>query len=122
MKLFDPQIYPRKLYILDSIEELSFFEGRGGEVLESSSDKTVDASVWTCVKKDNGAYCVVVHFYSVTIDTIAHEAVHIANSIFEDCSIDFNYLLDEHYAYFVGWIAGRIAEAYEINIVKKKKK
>lgn len=122
MKVYDPQIYPRKLCVLESIEELSLFEGREGEVLETSSDKTVDASVWTCMRKEDKSFCVVVYFHSATIENIAHESVHIANSICQDCSVDFNYSLDEHYAYLVGWIAGKIAEAEELKITKKKKR
>lgn len=122
MKKFDPQIYPRKLYVLDSLEELELFEGREGGSLDVPSDKTVDASVWSCLRKDNNTYCVVVHFKGLTIENIAHEATHIANSIFQDCQVDFNYHHDEHYAYFVGWVAKCIGEALNLKIVKSKKK
>ena len=122
MKAFDPQIYPRKLYVLESPEELELFEGRDGGSLEVPSDKTVDASVWSCLRKDNNTYCVVVHFKCLTIENIAHEATHIANSIFQDCAVDFNYHTDEHYAYFVGWIAKCLGDALNVKLIKDKRK
>ena len=122
MKAFDPQIYPRKLYVLDSLEELELFEGREGGSLEVPSDKTVDASVWSCLRKDNNTYCVVVCFHQATIENLAHESIHIANSIFQDCQVDFDYHHDEHYAYFVGWIAKCLGEALNVKLIKDKKK
>lgn len=122
MKAFDPQIYPRKLYVLDSLEELELFEGREGGVLEIPSDKSVDASVWSCLRKDNNTYCVVAYFHGATIENMAHEATHIANAIFQDCQVDFDYNHDEHYAYFVGWITKCIAEALDVKLIKNKKK
>ena len=122
MKVFDPQIYPRKLYVLDSLDELRYFERRDGVALEIPSDETVDATVWPCVFKDNESYCFAVHFKSLTIETIAHEATHIANGIFQDCQVDFDYHHDEHYAYFVGWIAKCLGEALNVKLIKNKKK
>lgn len=122
MKVFDPGIYPRNIYVLDSLDELRYFERRDGVALDIPSDETVDATVWPCVFKDNESYCFAVHFKAKTIETIAHESTHIANGIFQDCQVDFDYLYDEHYAYFVGWIANCIFEALDLKIIKNKKK
>ena len=44
MKKFDPQIYPRKLYVLESEEDLKLFSNREGLELEVEQDTV--ASVW----------------------------------------------------------------------------
>lgn len=118
MKRFDPQIYPRTLFILDDIEELKFFESRNeGEVLSEGENA---ASVWIVVEKETQDYCVVAYFKKMRIDLITHEAVHIANSIFNDCSVDFDYAHDEHFAYMVGWVAKCIGEGLGLKVVKEE--
>lgn len=121
MKKFDPQIYPRTLFILDDIEELKFFESRNeGEELSEGNDNA--ASIWIVVEKETQDYCVVAYFKKMRFDLIAHESVHIANSIFNDCGVDFDYAHDEHFAYMAGWVAKCIAEALGLTIVKEEKK
>ena len=94
-------------------------EGRKGEKLET--DEGSLASVWSATHKESGDLCVVAYFYKTRIDIIAHESVHVTNSIFQDTHIDFNYENDEHYAYMVGWVAKCIEEAFDLKLTKRKK-
>lgn len=122
MKVFDPQIYPRKLFVIERPEELSFFHGRGGEKEELELDLTVRGRVWPCVDKTTKDLGIAVYFKEIWFDTIAHESTHIANIIFGDLNVAMNWDDDEHYSYLVGWIANCIAEAHDLKIIKKKKK
>lgn len=122
MKVFDPQIYPRKLFVIEDLKELNLFHGRGGEKEELENDPTVRGRVWPCVHKETQALGIAVYFREIWFDTIAHESTHIANVIFGDLGVAMNWEDDEHYSYLVGWIADKIAEAHDLKIIKKKKK
>lgn len=118
MKTFDPQIYPRKLYVLESEEDLKLFSNREGLELEVEQDTV--ASVWRVVEKDSEELGVAVWFQRVGLDSIAHESDHIANCIFDDLGIDLGYTHDEHHAYMIGWVAKCIGEALGLKIVKEE--
>ena len=122
MKVFDPQIYPRKLFVIERPEELTFFHGRGGEKEELEFDVTVRGRVWPCVHKETQQLGVAVYFRELWFDTISHEATHIANIFFNDLDVAMTWTDDEHYSYLVGLIADKIAEAHDLKIIKSKKK
>ena len=122
MKVFDPQIYPRKLYVLEKKEEIELFHGREGIKEELPFDETVRGRVWPCVCKETQQLGVAVYFRELWFDTISHEATHIANIIFNDLDVAMTWTDDEHYSYLVGWIADKIAEAHDLKIIKSKKK
>ena len=120
MKKFDPQIYPRKLYVLESEEDLKLFSNREG--LELEVDQDTVASVWRVIEGGTGDLGVVVLFRRVGFDSIAHESDHIANCIFDDLGIDLGYTHDEHHAYMIGWVAKCIGEALGLTIVKEERR
>ncbi len=52
---------------------------------------------------------------------VAHEAVHLANSVFRRCCIKPDLKNDEPQAYLTGWIAGQIANALANKQLKARK-
>lgn len=122
MKKYDPQIYPRTLFVIENLDELKLFHGRGGVNEELEMSPSSQARVWPAVEKETGHLGVAVYYRSLWFDTIAHEAVHIANVVFGDLDVAMTWSYDEHYAYFVGWIAEKIGEAHNLKIIKSKKK
>lgn len=48
----------------------------------------------------------------VDISVVAHESVHAANIIFEDCGIDYTTSHDEHFAHLVGFVADCIWQVF----------
>lgn len=63
-----------------------------------------------------GLYYMVFDVKHFMHSTIAHETTHCANWVFQDRQINFDYLNDEPYAYFVGWIAHQV---YKYAYLKK---
>jgi hypothetical protein len=122
MKKFDPQIYPRKFFVLENEKELELFHGREGEHERLEMDLSARGRTWACVEKETGDLGVAVLYNNVWFDTIAHEAVHVADIIFLDLDACFTLEDDETYAYMVGWVAKCIGEALNLKIVKSKKK
>lgn len=118
MKKFDPQIYPRKLYVLESEEDLKLFTTREGAELENDEDN--DGSIWRVIEKSTKQKGVAVLIERARFDTISHEADHTVNSIFDDLAIDIGYDHDEHHAYMLGWVAQCIGEGLGLKVVKEE--
>lgn len=123
---FDPVLYPRKLFVIDTLDEetLSEFCELDGRYLVPL--KECYAMTSTIVKRrSTGKYGVVVAFNSKeTIDnsTLAHEAVHAANNIFADLGVGYTLEEDESLAYFVGWIVKCLDKALRDSRKEKEKK
>lgn len=118
MKKYDPQIYPRKLYVLESEEDMKLFTTREGAELENDEDNA--GSIWRVIEKSTKQKGVAVLIEKVGFDTISHESDHIVNSIFSDLAIDIGYEHDEHHAYMIGWVAKCIGEGLGLKIVKEE--
>lgn len=115
---FYPDIYPRKIWIVKNTTPefiVEHFKTRDGGELEGVKESFENSlcAVWDVTHGKDPKYGVLVWIISREFkgcDDISHEAVHVANKIFRDCGIDMHYDHDEHYAYFVGWIAGCIEQ------------
>lgn len=118
MKKFDPQIYPRKLYVLESEEDTKLFTTREGVELECDED--LDGCIWRVVEKSTKEKGVAILINKFGFDTISHEADHTVNSIFDDLGVDIGYEHDEHHAYMLGWVAKCIGEGLGLKIVKEE--
>lgn len=108
----DPVIYPRKIWIVPK-EELDEFCSRTTEGnIEFPSD--CDGATWSNIKKrDTGEFGALIAFDGTpTPETIAHESVHAANSVFADLDVIYNMEDDETLAYLVGWIVKNIHDKY----------
>ena len=122
---FDPQVYPRKLWVLynpsyhtmaenflQNEEEISFEQYSSLK----HADNGFTASVMN--KNDLSLGVLIVLFKKPSINTISHECVHFADCVYEELGITSqNYSEgNEPYAYLVGWASGCIE-----SILKKGK-
>jgi hypothetical protein len=101
---FDPQIYPRKLWVVlnatrESLEEVFEFD-------EPFTDDLFDehyAITSHCRERDSRNLGVVIWTTgsSIAVENMAHETVHFADHVFD--TIGENTKTQECYAYLVGW-------------------
>lgn len=137
---YDPEIYPVCLYVgtrecvkeanilfdaYDNVQDLAEDKDKGIIVFSKSNQ-----AITACVKeKETGTAGLLVLLdlnnmkeYYTSVDTIAHESSHVADAMFEYLGIVKNDYEkgNEHYAYLVGWIAGRISN-YLINYTNNEK-
>lgn len=71
--------------------------------------------VWVCLNPNNN---------TLKAGYVAHEAVHVANMVFEKLDINYDKQNDEHHAYFVEWIVGKLwkeVKKYKRSRTSKKK-
>jgi len=123
---FDPVIYPRKLWVVFSYEDVvKNFTYRDDETINIPEDGRGNhnkACVLPVIQKKTGHIgVVVIIWHNIAADDIAHESVHVASSIFDDLgmSMGFDGSRHEHFAYLVGWAAGCIEKAIKTNSAKK---
>ena len=123
--IYDPVVYPRKLWVADKIEGLdkvfSFMKIADPYIEnESAYDKMLsdaeytNSGMLTCpVMRIYGVLVIALDLDSITSDMIPHESVHVADYIFSQLGIlsqDFTEG-NEAYAYLVGWAAGCISSS-----------
>lgn len=113
---FDPQIYPRKLWVSveASTEEL---QERFGKEDIKGFDDSYYAETMAVQQKEPLLGGVLVRFQdlkAMTPENIAHEASHAAIEIFDycDCRIDVDN--PEPFTYLVGWIVRCIDEVRNV--------
>lgn len=106
---FDPEIYPRKLWVCfnatkEVLEEHLEFVG----CIDPEWYKQAGAitSMATCKKTKCGGLVVWTKDSKMPVDYISHEATHVAQYIFEYIGEDN--LKGETFAYLVGWVAKQI--------------
>lgn len=108
---FDPTIYPRKLWVIkggtsNDISD-SFTEPDGTDIyLPIEAGKEPKATTLRVRHKESGKYGVLVWIQTrIDVSDVAHEAVHVASCIFDDCnmSMGFDGGEDEHFAYLAGF-------------------
>lgn len=129
IEMHDPVIYPRKLWVSDSIEGLNktfIFMKTTDPYTENptSYDSILNDSEYSdsgmitipVMRMSNGLYGVLVialDLEDITPDMIPHESVHVADYIYSQLGIfsqDFTEG-NEAYAYLVGWAAGCISKS-----------
>lgn len=117
---FDPVVYPRKVWVARraSTESISeWFEPDISYIRDLEIDEDCIAVCLPVIQKGTrkkGILCNVVAPRLFTEVIIAHESVHIADYIFDECGALTQAFKhgNEPYAYLVGWAAGcfRIAK------------
>ena len=113
---FDPQIYPRKIWVAvggDIGTLRASFCQNDGEQLDFKDIDKYSASTTAVTEKDTGLFGELIWFpkkSDMRVFTIAHEAVHAAIDIFDDCDCRIDAGNQEPFAYLVGWIAKCINE------------
>lgn len=128
IKEYDPQIYSRKLwlatendinYILSTFDlfsaaDTSKVNDNPSKTLNDMVDDVTIACVIPVERKSDGMLGALLILYNTEecgTSTIAHESVHVADYICDELGIYTGSLSDnEHYAYLVGWVAGKVSE------------
>lgn len=129
--MYDPQIYPRRLYVAVEVEDLQeHFKllSTDGKVEFTDEEAKVDfhcsnyAMVTrSVINKEDGKYGVLIQvpdLDEMQQSDISHEAVHAADYIYQELGMYTEDFKDgnEGYAYLVGWIAGCVSKS----IIKAK--
>lgn len=134
LREFYPEVYPRTLWIATSdniaylLNTFDFYStidtfkknDNPSKTFQNLIDDGTIAAVLPVIRKSdsvNGALLVIFNMDLFDTKTIAHEAVHVADYICDEMGITTGRLSEnEHYAYLVGWVAGKISE-YLIDII-----
>ena len=111
---FNPAVYPRKLWVMKggSLDDISdaFTEPDGEEIRIIISDGADPGAMTLKVCHRETGYLGVLVWLCVSgtsVKDVAHEAVHVASCIFDDCGMTIGFVggRDEHFAYLVGFAA-----------------
>lgn len=107
---FDPQVYPRKLWVAVGVptEELN---EKFGNIKDM--DDYCDAETMPVQQKEPLLGGVLIRFSDLKAmrpDNIAHEATHAALEIFDYVEARIQYDNQEPFAYLVGWVVKCIDE------------
>lgn len=104
---FDPQIYPRLLWVTYGCPTAVLKDMFGDNAQDM--DKTSNADVINCRRmKPDVRGGILIRFQrksDMTMENIAHEAVHAALDIFDYIGASIEHDNQEPFAYLVGWIA-----------------
>lgn len=116
---FDPQIYPRKLWVSVGVPTEELNEKFVDEIKDM--DDSNDAETSPIQQKEpllGGVHVRFENLKSMRPDNIAHEATHAALEIFDYVDARIQYDNQEPFAYLVGWVVKCIDEvktAMQIN-------
>ena len=126
---FDPVVYPRKLWVVvkGSAKDIAntFAEPNCGGDCDVDNDDIAnsDALAFSAQNKDEKTNGVVVWLHSPSrtrIEVIAHEALHAAAMILNECGVKPDFDNDEPLAYLVGFCAESIWKAKRHEAEPKK--
>lgn len=112
LHIFKDNIFPRCLFVVitDSTDYLNgiFEDLESDDDIEQDDYDMAHAITFRCRHRDTGLYGVCTAFRrksSMTVSTMAHEAVHVSAGIHHDLgmSMGFDMGEDETFAYITGW-------------------
>lgn len=109
---FKANIYPYTFWVVFSFDTVTkYFQGRNEDTLDKP-DSTASACVYRVKEKETGEVGSLLYIVDekVTIDTLGHEAVHLADGLYSFIGKDVDIDNDEDYAYLVGFIIKKIYE------------
>ena len=112
LKEFNCEIYPRKLWVATSWEDVKDKFTTYGEYEFKKSEDAYATTYPQVLRKAIGKHGILIVFYdcdklggSKIVEHIAHESLHAANAIFNELGVEYSLIHDEHAAYMVGWVA-----------------
>ena len=106
---FDPQIYPRKLWV--AVTKGTFSDVFDTELKELGEYDNADVNNVHHKEKDLGG--LLIRFRSadeITAENTTHESTHVAIEIFDYIGVRIDANNQEPFAYLCGWVAGCIEE------------
>lgn len=126
LKEFNCEIYPRKLWVATSWEDVKDKFTTYGEYKFEKSEDTYATTYPQVLRKATGKYGILIVFYdcdklggSKMVEHIAHESLHTANAIFNELGVEYSLIHDEHAAYMVGWVAKCCWKVLQKEVYKK---
>lgn len=113
---FDPQIYPRTLWIAVGTD---MFKERFSHVSEfdESEDAKVDG-VHDDIENLGGFLIRFESISDINFQTVIHEAIHVVLDTYSYCDVFVDTKNQEHLCYFAGWVAKCCEEV--LNDIKAK--
>lgn len=109
---FNCNIYPRKLWVATSWEDVKDKFVPYADYAFDEHEKADGVTYPQVERKKNKKYGVLIVFNfdkgvggSEMVEVIAHESLHAVNAIFHELGIRYGRTHDEHAAYIVGWVA-----------------
>lgn len=126
LKEFNCEIYPRKLWVATSWEDVKDKFTTYGEYEFEKSEDAYATTYPQILRKATGKHGILIVFYdcdklggSKIVEHIAHESLHTANAIFNELGVEYSLIHDEHAAYMVGWIAKCCWKVLQKKVYKK---
>ena len=107
IKQFDPQIYPRKLWVViepDMGKLMSRFGGLEKDELEDETWDAMTAHVYNKNKNIGGLMVIFKNSECLTSSNITHESIHVAMDILDYVGVKIDYDNQEPLAYLAGWV------------------
>lgn len=104
---FNPQIYPRRLWVSVSASTEELQERFGNDYIKDFDDSYY-AETCAVQQKEPLLGGVLIRFQdlkAMSLENIAHEAAHAAIEIFNYCDCRIDVENQEPFAYLVGWVA-----------------
>lgn len=104
---FNPQIYPRILWVSVSASTEELQEKFGKEVIKEYLDDSYYAETYPIQQKEPLLGGVIIRFQdlkAMTPENMAHEATHAAIEIFDYCDCRIDVENQEPFSYLMGWI------------------
>lgn len=104
---FNPQIYPRRLWVSVSASTEELQEKFGKEVIKEDLDDSYYAETYPIQQKEPLLGGVLIRFQdlkAMTPENMAHEATHAAIEIFDYCDCRIDVENQEPFSYLMGWI------------------
>lgn len=122
---YDPIIYPRKLWVtgdvigLNKIFKFNKLDNTKVEEYNTTKDGWLTCPVTHKATGEYGALVIIMDS-SIEAGGEAHEAVHVADYIFDELGMYTQSFANhnEQYAYLVGWVAGCISKTL-VNIKRE---
>ena len=114
---FDPQIYPRLVWVVIGEKKSAPLSDRFEEI--DDMDESTAACVKPTYDRINNKGGVLIRFaarkYACDVKVVSHESVHAALAIFDYTGCIISPDNQEPFCYLVGWIAQCIREAVKSN-------
>lgn len=126
---FTTEIYPRKLWVATSWEDVKDKFTTYGEYEFKKHEDAYATTYPQIRRKTDRSKGVLIVFNldeniggSEIVSIIAHESLHATNNIFSELGIEYGLIRDEHAAYMVGWVAKCCWKVLQKEIYKDSEK
>ena len=93
------------------------------ENLRYAPNSNTEACVIICDHNETAEFCVMfINVNTAESGVIAHESLHVVNSILKSKGVNYYEQCEEAYTYFLGWLVAKVTEVHKTAVDKFKKK